>query len=111
MNKKRDLRKNRTRSTIRKGETDKLRLSVFRSNKYIHAQVINDAERKTLVAATSKEVKKGTKIDKAKEVGKIIAEKAKKEGINDVVFDRREYKYHGRVKALADGAREGGLKF
>lgn len=93
------------------------RLSVFRSGKHIYAQIIDDGKRKTLISASDnqpgkslKEVKM-TKIQKAKEVGEIIAQKAAKIKITDVVFDRGSYKYHGRVKALAEGAREGGLKF
>jgi large subunit ribosomal protein L18 len=98
-----------------KGTAEKPRLSVFRSNKAIYAQVINDLEAKTIVAASSsdKEIgdKKMTKTEAAKLVGKLVAEKAKEAGIETIVFDRNGYLYHGRVKSLAEGAREGGLKF
>jgi len=97
------------------GSDEKPRLSVFRSNKQIYAQLINDNKGSTIVAASSAEKtlaeKKGTKIELAKEVGKLLAEKAKEAGIDSVVFDRNGYLYHGRVKSLAEGAREGGLKF
>jgi len=98
------------------GTDEKPRLSVFRSNKQIYAQLINDDKGITLVSASSREKafdekKEGTKTDTAKEVGKLIAEKAKEAGIENVVFDRNGYLYHGRVKSLAEGAREGGLKF
>ncbi len=88
------------------------RLSVFRSNKQIYAQIIDDSCGKTLVSASSYNNKgaKGTKIEQAAFVGKEVAEKAKKAGIEAVVFDRNGYLYHGRVKSLADSAREGGLK-
>ncbi|MBW6497354.1 MAG: 50S ribosomal protein L18 [Bacteroidales bacterium] len=97
------------------GTTERPRLTVFRSNKAIYAQVINDLEGRTLVSASSisKELaeKKMTKTETAKEVGKLLAGKAKEAGIEKVVFDRNGYLYHGRVKSLAEGAREGGLKF
>ena len=89
------------------------RLTVFRSNKYIYAQLIDDVEGKTLVdvSAESEDLHKGkTKQEAAFEVGKLLAQKAKKAKIAEVVFDRNGYKYHGRVQKLADGAREGGLK-
>jgi large subunit ribosomal protein L18 len=89
-------------------------LSVFRSNKQIYAQIIDDSTGTTLVSASSynnKEAAKGNKIDQASVVGKEVAEKAIKAGIDTVVFDRNGYLYHGRVKSLADSAREGGLKF
>ncbi|MEX1013783.1 MAG: 50S ribosomal protein L18 [Candidatus Paceibacterota bacterium] len=113
LNNKRFLRKNRTRKTVGKGTSEKPRLSVYRSNKYIHAQIIDDNSGKTLISASSKEVnkEKGTKSEKASKLGKILAEKALKEDIKNVFFDRGEYRYHGRVKALAEGAREGGLNF
>lgn len=96
-----------------KGTELRPRLSVFRSLTSIYAQIINDAEGKTLVSASSKEVKTKDikKSDVAREVGKILAAKAKEKGISKVMFHRGAYKYHGRVKALADGAREGGLDF
>jgi large subunit ribosomal protein L18 len=90
------------------------RLSVYRSNKQIYAQIIDDSTGKTLASASSynnKEAQKGNKVDQAAIVGKEIAEKAIKAGIESVVFDRNGYLYHGRVKSLADSAREGGLKF
>ncbi len=88
------------------------RLSVFRSNKQIYAQIIDDSCGKTLVSASSynNNGAKGTKIEQAAFVGKEVAELAKKAGIETVVFDRNGYLYHGRVKSLADSAREGGLK-
>ena len=94
------------------GTSERPRLSVFRSNSQIYAQVINDAEGKTLAAASSLAIKdKLTKSEKAALVGKSIAEAAKKAGVDAVVFDRNGYLYHGRVKQLADAAREAGLKF
>ncbi len=97
------------------GSDQKPRLCVFRSNKAIYAQLINDDKGVTVAAASSREKvfaeKKGTKSEMAKEVGKLLAEKAKEAGIETVVFDRNGYLYHGRVKSLADGAREGGLNF
>ena len=101
-------------ATARSGRA---RLSVFRSSKHIYAQLIDDAKGETLAAASSLEktlregAKTGANIDAAKVVGKLIAERAKEKGIKDVVFDRGGYLYHGRVKALADAAREGGLNF
>ena len=106
-------------SRIRKnifGTNDKPRLRVFKSNKHIYAQIIDDVLGKTIVAMSTiekdfdKDSEKG-KIESAKKVGKIIAERAVAAGINKVVFDRGGYLYHGRVKSLSDGAREGGLKF
>ena len=96
------------------GTTERPRLVVFRSNRGIQAQLVDDVEAKTLVSAGHAQLKKtfkGNKSEQAAEVGKLLAEKAKKAGIETVVFDRGGYLYHGRVKALADGAREGGLKF
>jgi large subunit ribosomal protein L18 len=93
------------------------RLSVFRSSKHIHAQLIDDEKGVTVAAASSLEktmrenAKTGANIQAAKAVGKLIAERAKEKGIKDVVFDRGGYLYHGRIKALADAAREGGLNF
>jgi large subunit ribosomal protein L18 len=90
------------------------RLSVFRSNKQIYAQLIDDLTGKTLVSSASlkeKSAQEGNKINQATVVGKLIAEKAQKAGITTVVFDRNGYLYHGRVKSLADAARDGGLKF
>ena len=107
--------RNRIHRRIRKkvsGVADKPRLVVFRSNKAIYCQLIDDSQGTTLAAARSSEVKtSGPKIDIAKEVGALIAERAKAIGVNDVKFDRGGYLYHGRVKSLADGAREKGLNF
>jgi large subunit ribosomal protein L18 len=106
--------KRRIRSTVY-GTAERPRLCVFRSNKQIYAQLINDIDGVTLCAASSREAElakeKGTKVDMANVVGKKIAEKAKGAGIETVVFDRNGYLYHGRVKSLAEGAREAGLKF
>ena len=108
-------RRLRIRQGIRRrvsGTADKPRLSVFKSNKGIYAQVIDDEKGHTLAAASSKEIKdSGLNIETAKEVGKKIAEKASSSGVNPVVLDRGCYIYHGRIKALAEGAREGGLNF
>jgi large subunit ribosomal protein L18 len=94
------------------GTPERPRLSVYRSNKEIYAQVIDDVHGRTLAAASSKKVQdKMNKTEKASLVGKELAEKAKSAGITAVVFDRNGYLYHGRVKSLADGAREGGLEF
>ncbi len=108
-------RRSRIRYSIRKrisGTAEKPRLSVFKSNKAIYAQLIDDEQGHTIAAASSKEIKdSGLNIETAKEVGKKIAEKASSSGVEKVVFDRGGYLYHGRIKALADGAREGGLNF
>ena len=110
-------RRLRIRRRIRKissGTETRPRLSVFRSNKEIYAQLIDDVNGKTLAAASSRDKDidaKGTKTEVANAVGKAIAEKAKKAGIETVAFDRGGNLYHGRVKSLAEGAREGGLKF
>jgi large subunit ribosomal protein L18 len=88
------------------------RVSVFRSNAAICAQIINDGTGKTLVSASSKEIKEsGKPVEKASLCGKLLAKKAKEKKIEAIVFDRNGYRYHGRVKALAEGMREGGLKF
>lgn len=111
------IRRTKIRARIRKtiqGTSTCPRLSVFRSNKAIYAQVIDDVRGLTLVAASSREAgvdAKATKVAQATSVGRILAEKAKAAGISSVVFDRGGYLYHGRVKALADGAREAGLQF
>ena len=110
-------RRERIKKGIRKritGSPERPRLSVFRSNKGIYAQIIDDNGGITLAAASSSEKDfsaKGTKIDQSKEVGKKVAEKAIAAGIKEVVFDRNGYLYHGRVKSLAEGAREAGLIF
>jgi large subunit ribosomal protein L18 len=112
-----DRRIARVRRAVRAAAHGRLRLSVFRSSKHIYAQVINDAEGKTLAAASSRDkdlrekLKTGADTEAASEVGKLVAERAKSAGVEAVVFDRGRYRYHGRIKALADGAREGGLKF
>jgi large subunit ribosomal protein L18 len=105
------------RRALRQAAGGRARLSVFRSSKHIYAQVIDDTEGQTLVAASSIEkdmrgsMKNGANIAAAKAVGKLVAERAAAKGITKVIFDRGGYLYHGRVKALADAAREGGLKF
>lgn len=111
-------RRSRIKLRIRKnlsGTADIPRMSVYRSNKQIYAQIINDLTGETLIAASSKEkeiaTQKVNKIEQAKLVGKAIAGKAKEKGIQTVKFDRNGYLYHGRVKSLADAARENGLKF
>jgi large subunit ribosomal protein L18 len=95
------------------GTAERPRLVVFRSNRGIAAQLIDDGAGKTLAAASSLHVRnaKGTKSDQAAQVGKLLAENAKEAGVKSVVFDRGGYLYHGRVKALAEAAREGGLQF
>lgn len=95
------------------GTTERPRLSVYRSNTTMYAQIIDDSKGHTLVSASSLEVAKGksANITSSKEVGKKIAEKALQNGIKQVVFDRNGYLYHGKVKSLAEGAREGGLQF
>lgn len=108
---KRKLRQNRVRQTI-VGKINRPRLSVFRSATHIYAQVIDDKAGKTLASASSQELKdKATKSDLSAKVGAMIAEKAKAKGISQVVFDRAGYRYHGRVKALAEAARASGLEF
>lgn len=106
--------KKRIRSRM-SGDSQRPRLSVFRSNTEIYAQLIDDASGKTIIASSSKEKTmakdKSSKLEKAKSVGAAIAKKAVEKGIKEVVFDRNGFLYHGRVKALADGARENGLKF
>jgi large subunit ribosomal protein L18 len=111
--KKREKRKRRTRARTF-GTKERPRLCVFRSLKHIYAQIVDDTEGKTLVSASDLELKekKGMKkVEIAREVGKLIAKKALEKKIEKVSFDRSGYKYHGRVKALAEGAREGGLRF
>jgi large subunit ribosomal protein L18 len=113
LNKVRARRKMRSRARI-SGTKKRPRLAVFRSNAALYAQLIDDESGRTLVSASTRHVKSsGTKIAKsaaAREAGKILAAKAKEAGITKATFDRRGYKYHGRVRALAEGAREGGLK-
>jgi len=118
MKSKRSIQRSRVRTKIRgkiSGTSERPRLSVFRSNKQIYAQIIDDAEGKTLTSASSidKDIASKTvnKVEQAKLVGQLLAEKAKEAEVETVVFDRGGYIFHGRIKALADGAREGGLKF
>ena len=112
-----DRRKDRVRRSIRARAYGRPRLSVFRSSKQIYAQIIDDAKGVTLASASSIEkdnrasLKTGADVEAAKAIGALIARRATEAGITEVVFDRGSYLYHGRVKALADGAREGGLKF
>ncbi|MEZ0171421.1 50S ribosomal protein L18 [Microvirga sp. TS319] len=112
-----DRRKARVRRAIRKAANGRPRLSVFRSSKQIYAQVIDDERGVTVASASTIEkdlrgkLKTGATVDAAKEVGKLVAERAAKAGVKQVIFDRSGYLYHGRVKALADAAREGGLEF
>ena len=112
------IRRQKIRYNIRKkieGTNQKPRLSVFRSNTGIYAQLIDDVKGVTLAAASTKDkgiaAQKGKKIEQSKSVGEAIAKKAVELGLKEIVFDRGGYLYHGRVKAVADGAREGGLKF
>lgn len=106
----------RIRSTIR-GTADRPRLSIFKSNKHVYLQLINDLDNLTIISVSSKstdlqkELKDKAATEAAQIIGKVIAEAAKDKGIDQVVFDRSGYKYHGIVKAAADGAREGGLDF
>ncbi len=112
-----DRRKARVRRTIVSKSGGRPRLSVFRSSKQIYAQVIDDQHGRTIAAASSIEkamresLKTGANVEAARRVGKELADRAKKAGVEKVVFDRGGYMYHGRVKALAEGAREGGLDF
>jgi large subunit ribosomal protein L18 len=107
----------KVRRNVRRAAGERARLSVFRSSKHIYAQLIDDASGRTVVSASSLEkdmrgsLKTGANIEAAKAVGKRLAERAAAKGIKEVVFDRGGYLYHGRVKALADAAREGGLSF
>jgi large subunit ribosomal protein L18 len=112
-----DRRKGRVRKALKQVAGDRPRLSVFRSSQHIYAQVIDDREGRTLAAASSLEkdlkakLKTGADTAAAAEVGRTVAERAKAAGVDKVVFDRGAYIFHGRVKALADAAREGGLDF
>ena len=112
-----DRRRSRVRRSIRARAYGRPRLSVFRSSKQIYAQIIDDAKGETLVSASSLEkanrdgLKTGADVAAAKAIGTLLAQRASEKGITEVVFDRGSYLYHGRVKALADGAREGGLQF
>ena len=110
-------RKGRVRGALRRAAGERKRLSVFRSSKHIYAQVIDDEDGVTLASASTAEkssregLKTGASVDAAKAVGKLIAQRAQEKGVKDVIFDRGSYLYHGRIKALADAAREGGLNF
>jgi large subunit ribosomal protein L18 len=107
----------KVRRTVRRAAGNRVRLSVFRSSKHIYAQIIDDSKGETVASASSLEkdmrtmLKTGANTEAAKAIGKRVAERAASKGVERVVFDRGGYLYHGRVKALADGAREGGLKF
>lgn len=110
-------RAHRVRDTLKRKAHGRARLSVFRSSKHIYAQVIDDSAGRTVVAASTLDkdlkgaLKKGSDLEAAQAVGKLVAERALKAGVTNVVFDRGGYIYHGRVKALADAAREAGLNF
>jgi large subunit ribosomal protein L18 len=112
-----ERRKRRLRIAIRHKAVGRPRLSIFRSSKHIYAQVIDDTKGVTVAAASSLDaelkgkIKTGTNVGAAKEVGRLVAERAIKAGVKEVVFDRGGYLFHGRIKALADAAREGGLSF
>jgi len=107
-------RRTRRKRGIRKrvfGTPQRPRMTVYRSNSQIYAQIIDDVDGKTIASASSLTLDKGSNVDAATAVGKQLAEKAKDAGVEAVTFDRNGYRYHGRIKALADAAREGGLKF
>jgi large subunit ribosomal protein L18 len=112
-----DRRKRRTRYNVKRLSAGKPRLSIFRSGRHVYAQIIDDLKGHTLVSASSVDkelrgsLKTGADKEAAAAVGRVVAERAAKAGVSQVVFDRGGYRYHGRVKALADAAREGGLKF
>ncbi len=112
-----ERRRARVRRSLKAAANGRLRLSVHRSSKHIYAQVIDDLKGVTLAAASTLEKiqrdggKTGADVEAAKAVGKLVAERAAEKGIKNVVFDRGSYMYHGRIKALADAAREGGLNF
>ena len=117
-NKKKKVNKKMRQLRIRSrifGTAERPRVSVFKSNKHIFVQLIDDSSGKTILSSKmvspAKDKVRGNKSKKADEIGKVLAEKAKTSGISEVVFDRGGYKYHGRIKALADGLRSGGLKF
>lgn len=107
---KRSARHRRIRARV-SGTAETPRLIVFRSLRYTYAQMVDDETGKILVAAHDMKVKSGTKVERAKNLGKELAEKATKAGLKTCIFDRNGYKYHGRIQAVADGAREGGLQF
>ncbi len=113
-NKNKDTKRLRLKKRIRvkiRGTEERPRLTIFRSNKFIYAQVVNDMTGKTLAQASDIKVKKGTKTERAKEVGKMIGEVCKGAKISKVVFDRNGFKYTGRIKLVADAARAAGLQF
>ena len=112
----REIRRTKSvRRKIKRTAYGRPRLSVFRSSKHIYAQVIDDVKGATVAAASSLEkdmrAKSGANVEAAKAVGKLVAQRAVEKGVKDVVFDRGGFRYHGRIKAVADAAREGGLKF
>lgn len=115
--KRQSRRRFRVRNSVRKAANGRPRLSVFRSNKHIYVQIIDDVQGVTLASASTTEKDLGGvgsyhgNRDAAAKIGTVIAERAKEKGIKEVIFDRGDYKYHGRVKALADAARDGGLEF
>ena len=113
MRNKTEIRQKRNRAKLKRVNIDKPRLTVFRSAKNIYAQLIDDSKRTTIASASSKEksIEKNNKTELSKIVGKLIAERSIAKGIKEVYFDRGSYKYHGRVKSLAEAARSGGLKF
>ena len=117
LHRRRQRRTWRVRNQVRRSASGRLRLSVFRSNKHISAQIIDDASGKTVAAASSieknlrEQLKNGGNVEAATVVGKTLGERCAQKGFTEVVFDRGKYKYHGRVAALADGAREAGLQF
>ncbi|CTQ68446.1 50S ribosomal protein L18 [Roseibium alexandrii] len=112
-----ERRRDRVRRSVKKAANGRPRLSIFRSSKQIYAQIIDDAQGHTIVSASTIEkdlkggLKTGADVSAAAAVGKLVAERAAAAGVKEVVFDRGGYQYHGRVKALADAAREGGLEF
>jgi len=107
---KREVRHLRVRNKVT-GTPERPRLVVFRSLKHIYAQIVDDTQMRTMMTVSDLNIEKGKKAERAAEVGKLIAEKAKAAGVTRVVFDRAGYRYHGRIKAVADGARKGGLEF
>ncbi|MBX4205607.1 50S ribosomal protein L18 [Candidatus Microgenomates bacterium] len=110
LKKDRIVRKRRIRAKI-SGTAKTPRLSVFRSDRYIYAQIIDDTKGITLVSASDMKLEKGTKMEKAMAIGEEIAKKAKEKKIKKVIFDRNGFAYHGRIKAVAEGARKAGLEF
>jgi len=107
---KRERRQRRIRAKV-SGTSERPRLSVFKSNKFLYAQVIDDEAGKTLASASTKEIKQGAESEKSKALGELIAKKAKEKNISKIVFDRGGYIYTGKIKDFADGARSGGLSF